>query len=185
MFYYIYKKECKMNFIYNKNIKGRIFTYKTLNIKNIISNIFLDSNYVAYVQEEQFIGAVDKNSILNFDSKDNLINNNYKTITFNELDNENLYNYAIMNNTFAFPILKDNKIVEEYIILDRPTNIFSMDKERWIILYQNNDKIVDYIKYKNYQNIYVCGSYADILCEYFINKGINCKIIDKSYDTCP
>jgi len=156
-----------------KDIETHIIQKNKINLHNIIINTFLDNDYITYVYDKnKFIGVINKNSLINFDKDINkIINLKYPTLKKGNIDYNNIYNLALENNAFNIPIIENEKIIKEYVIKDRPLSLFSMNKDRWQILYSENKKVSDYIKYKKTKLICICGSFSNDIKAY----------IDKSF----
>lgn len=167
-----------------ENFKDRIIELKDLNVKSVLKNIFLDSSYTVYVlKNNKYIGTVNLKSLLNFDLN-NIVDDNHLILNGEDVLNATeIFNHALTNNTFNFPIKIKGEIKKEYVVLERPKSLFSMDKERWKTLYLKNTKLSDYINSK-YSVIAVCGSFATEITSYIKEncKNIKCNIISNSYE---
>ncbi len=170
-----------MNFEYNKNIKNKIFKYDNINFNKILKSIFADEDYTAYIISDKKIGIINKNTILNNNYKD-YINYNHPIIDPTKQSQKEIYNIALENNSFVFPIVNNGKIISEYIIKDKPTSIFSMDLNRWTLLYKNNSKIYNLLTFQKRHKIYITGSFGNTILEYLkkYNK-FDCQILDKAF----
>ena len=167
-----------MNFEYNKNIKNKIFKYDNINFNKILKSIFADEDYTAYIISDKKIGIINKNTILNNNYKD-YINYNHPIIDPTKQSQKEIYNIALENNSFVFPIVNNGKIISEYIIKNKPTSIFSMDLNRWTLLYKNNSKIYNLLTFQKRHKIYITGSFSNTILEYLkkYNK-FDCQILD-------
>ncbi|MBO5884872.1 MAG: hypothetical protein J6Q51_03650 [Clostridia bacterium] len=169
-----------------KNIEDgnlNIIDLKDVCVNSYIKQLFKDNSHTVYVlNDKNFYGAITPKSILNFDTA-NVIDKNYHILKAeNGLNNSEIANVALTNNVFNFPIFINGEIKKEYVITDRPISIFSMNKERWQTLYQNNTKMSNYINSK-FTDIAVTGDFAVEVVEY-INANcpsIKCVKIDDSY----
>ena len=142
-----------------KNIEDgnlNIIDLKDVCVNSYIKQLFKDNSHTVYVlNDKNFYGAITPKSILNFDTA-NVIDKNYHILKAeNGLNNSEIANIALTNNVFNFPIFINGEIKKEYVITDRPISIFSMNKERWQILYQNNTKMSNYINSNLLKNFIV------------------------------
>lgn len=161
-----------------------IVELKDININSYIKNLFVNNSYTLYVlKDKKWYGAITPKSILNFDNGD-AIDKNYPTLKAEDgLNASEISGVAFSNNIFNFPIFINGEIKKEYVITDRPVSLFSMNKDRWQTLYQNNAKMSNYINLK-YTSVAVAGEFAGDIVDYIKANcpTVKCIEIDNSYE---
>ena len=175
-----------MNFKINElsQFNNNIIDFQDVNIHTYITKLFLDNKHTLYVlKDKNWFGAITPVSILNFDTG-NAIDENHITLqSKDDLDFVKISNSATAQNVYHIPIFIDDQIKKEFVLIDKPISLFSMDKERWNTLYSKNNKVSDFLK-NNFNNIAITGDFSKEIYDYIQTncKELTCSVIDNSYE---
>lgn len=87
------------------------------------------------------------------------------------------------NGVFVLPIIKDGQIIKEFELI-APQSVFSMDENRWTILYYENSKFSDFVNHKKYNRLFLIGSYAKLIQQYLKNQlpNLSTSVIEDNYE---
>lgn len=150
-----------MNYRFEKNYKISVIDLKDSRIGNRVIEMFLKKDDIIYITKNgKYFGTITYEQFRskNFDVFLS-IDKDYSYIIDSQL-NENKLNEILSKNSqlLNVPVCDaDNHLVFEYRKVNGRDNQLSINKERWNYLYNENNKIIEYLHFNKINKIIVIG----------------------------